>query len=216
MLNVTWSAGTQCALEDQEQSLMICVDIGFSRNSKSTGVAWQLPSGDESSENLTFGQAITRCVELLQSARTANLLIEAPLSGVFDEEGNPQPRGSFEVSVSPEGKTLRRYWYSGPGASTCLAASYFLRKLDSQLRNSSKMNGSLNVLLFEGFVTFKSETTDHSADARLLLDCFLGHSKCQTLEVVQTEKASVISILDQFECGTDLSTPMIIIPLGPA
>lgn len=213
MLSVTWSAGVGCVEDAQQSSLTICVDIGFSRGSRSTGLAWRLPSGQEDSENVTFGQAVTRCAELLPSVRTANLLIEAPLSGVFDAGGNPQPRGPFETSLSPEGKTLRRYWYSGPGAATCLAATHFLRKLDSQLRSSSQATADLNIRLIEGFVTFKPETTDHAFDARLLLGCLLRRSNCQILKVEQPEGGSVISILDPYECGLELSAPTIVVPL---
>lgn len=102
---------------------MVAIDLGFAREKRSCGLAWRVPDQDIKSAKLRFGECVESVRDLLKDQSKAVLIIEAPLSGVFSADGNPLERGDFEKRP-PGGKT-DRYWYSGPGAATCLAAVFF-------------------------------------------------------------------------------------------
>jgi hypothetical protein len=135
---------------------------------------------------------VARVADLINEWRSADLIIEAPLSGLFSDSGNPLGRREFEVRPpTDERKAEHRYWYSGPGASTCLAALFFL----DRLRREVGPRESVSVTLYEGFLSFKSGGTRDSVDAQRLLDGYLSGT-AQILEVVVPVNASVSSLLD--------------------
>ncbi len=126
------------------------VDIGFSRNARSCGIA----IGDSQPRNVRYGDLASEIArELEAGAAPLNLLIEAPLSVAFSAAGNPTGRRIEKQ----KGQT--RYWYVGAGAAVLLATMHLLRCLND-------MRPSREVRLFEGFASFKSKATrsSHSGD----------------------------------------------------
>ncbi len=195
-----------CHLAD---SFVLAVDLGFSKSRKSCGLAWKDGRlGQTQTDKSCFGKCADKVYGLLKSHRKAVVIVEAPLSGLFDKKGNPVGRGGFE---QPAPRTTR-YWYSGPGAAMCLAAAFFLRTLSRRLRENPGETSLREVVLYEGFITFKSKATDHSVDARWLLDSFF----CTPCPVVPLEAASSDSILPILDAIGGASTqsvaPAIIAP----
>jgi len=139
-----WSKGT-----------WLILDIGFSNTKKSCGYIL----GESDPEQMQFGEAIARVVNIAKNSTSLNLVIEAPLSVAFDKSGNPKTRSIDKKDGQ------NRLWYVGPGCAVMVATMYLLRKLyDSCL--------SAEVKLFEGFVSFKSRETrsSHSDDVSCLRD----------------------------------------------
>jgi hypothetical protein len=189
------SVGEICHLAD---SFVLAVDLGFSKSRRTCGLAWSNGRSDQAeTKQSQFGECVDKVCELLVSHRKAVLIVEAPLSGLFDKEGNPVERGEFERRNPNVASRSTRYWYSGPGAAMCLAAVFFLRELVRRLRENLGEALPREVVLYEGFITFKSETTDHSADAKRLLDAFFCGS-CPVEEVHVSRGNLVLSILDVF------------------
>ena len=100
---------------------LVAVDVGFSSQRPTTGVAYPLQS-----QNFKFREAVSVAAEQCQQHDEVALILEAPLSAVFDANGNPQPRGDFERKPKPRG------WYCGPGAATALSALFFFENLNSK------------------------------------------------------------------------------------
>jgi hypothetical protein len=149
------------------------------------------------SGELRFGGSIEKIKELILSCNSKTaLIIEAPLSGVFSESGNPAERGDFEKGTK---RKSNRYWYSGPGAAMCLASIFFLRKLSAMLPKKCK-----KVYLYEGFITGNRKTGKHSDDAEKLLKCFMRNS--------QTEKVNGLAITILDVIGAKGPPPAIIFP----
>ena len=118
----------------------LIVDIGFSSSRPSCGV-W---NGTGEPIAVTFGCLVKLVTREAQKPkpRHLNLLLEAPLSVAFQQNGNPVGR-----SCDRQGNQTR-LWYVNAGATTLIAAGYLLRALyDCQPKR--------NVRLFEGFVSFK-------------------------------------------------------------
>jgi hypothetical protein len=136
------------------------VDIGFSSRSKSCGLLGE--QGDP--HDVTFAQARSYLSDLANTqGRPLNLVLEAPLSVAFAQNGNPVGR-SIELR---EGKS--RYWYVGLGCSVLVAATYLLRAVAERRRGRE-------VRLFEGLVSFKPRgvVSCHSSDVLLLRDVVWG------------------------------------------
>jgi len=98
---------------------------------------------------MQFGKAVKSIIDFMnQQKGPINLLIEAPLSVTFVDENttnNSNPVGrSFEKCDN-----LTRYWYSGAGCTTMVAAMYLIHEI--QL----KVESGVEIRLFEGFVTYK-------------------------------------------------------------
>lgn len=136
------------------------VDLGFSSKSRTCGGL-----GEQGfSQEMTFTQAMSAISDLAKlHGRPLNLVLEAPLSVSFAENGNPAGR-SIELR---NGKS--RYWYVGPGCSVLVAATYLLRSVAETRRGRE-------IRLFEGLVSFKPRgvTSSHSADVLLLRDVVRG------------------------------------------
>lgn len=177
---------------------VVAVDLGFSGNERSTGVAWTLPSQSEAKKH-KFGEAVIAVVEKCRSLVEVTLVLEAPLSAVFDALGNPRPRGGFEREPQS------RWWSVGPGAATALSALFFLRQLHCELKTAN-----VTIHLVEGFVS-GDDSGDHAKVAAALRDGFQGKSKCEWHSV--TEEGSVISALDWLECESFHKSPVILQPV---
>jgi len=208
MESVQFRPGSTSEIDPLRTGAVLSVDLGFSNSSKSTGLAYKLPGSAIRQQNVRFGACLTLLAELLLGHSRAVLILEAPLSGLFSENGNPVARGEFERR-SLQSKT-GRHWYLGAGAATCLASVFFLRKLESSLKASGR---KCEVILYEGFLTFKAKRTDHARDARLLLDSFLGLHECSTITVVPEQGQTVVSVLDVVRSGeSDQPAPATIAP----
>lgn len=145
-------AGTKSEISPTETWLIL--DIGFANKSASCG----LMINRETPVELRFNEVKERICNLISNSNSAvNLLIEAPLSVAFDSTGNPKGRAVEKQN----GKT--RYWYSGLGCSVMVAAMYLVKAI-------ADLDSSIEVRLFEGFVSFKEKGTksNHSRDVRLL------------------------------------------------
>jgi hypothetical protein len=148
--------------------IWIILDIGFSQSQKSCG----LKIGENKSKNFTFHEAENEIVEEIEkSTGTVNLVIEAPLSVAFNQNGNPTGR-AFEKR-----DTKTRYWYTGPGCTTMVAAMYLIRKIVD-------LKPKAEIRLFEGFVSFSTpgSKSDHSKDVEALW------------EMIKNEGSGVIAI----------------------
>ena len=123
----------------------LIVDIGFSSTACSCGV-WDTT---REPRVVTFGELVNLAIRKVQESDqpTLNLLIEAPLSVAFQQNGNPTRRRCDSRG------NKHRDWYVNAGATTLIATGYLLRELN-------KCRRTRQVRLFEGFVSFK--TSNHS------------------------------------------------------
>ena len=187
-------AGTApCAAELRDRA--IALDLGFSAKRQTCGLAsTDKPEG----ELCRFAEAVKKVGEFCSVKPAAALIIEAPLSCFFDDDevGNPVHR-EFERQGCES-----RYWYVGAGATTCLAAVFFLRKLRQRLSASKAV-----ITVFEGFVTFKKSRTSHAEDAKELLDKFCKEPVV-AVEVPETVRA--VSVLDLADCDTGSALPAVV------
>lgn len=204
-----WKIGTADTVTRLQRPLVVAVDLGFSIGA-TTGVAWGTAAHSSVGRNakvVTFSDATKLVAKRLASGGA--LVIEAPLSARFDASGNPKRRGDFERLKRPSSGTQVRYWYSGPGASTCLAAHFFLRELSAELRPSA------TVLLYEGFLSFKSSSngkSDHKGDALDLLEaCF--DQRLANIYSVEAKRGEAILSLPKLLALTDSEVaPAVIEP----
>ena len=130
------------------------VDVGFAQSSnKSCGLALNCCAP----RVMNFGKLVgdVTCHAKKASCLPLNLLIEAPLSVAFDENGNPTGR----KCIDPFGKN-HRYWYEQAGVVTMVGAIYLVRALiDAGIERE--------IRLFEGFASFKGEgKSDHKRDVK--------------------------------------------------
>ncbi|MGA3264334.1 MAG: hypothetical protein ABSC47_09860 [Terracidiphilus sp.] len=133
----------------------IFLDIGFSSNGKTCGLAF----ADESPRDLQFGEARNAIVGHIRKQNgSINLVIEAPLSVCFDSNRNPKGR-----KIEKRGSKTR-YWYTGLGCAVMTAATYLIR----DIHEATKDLPNIEVNLFEGFVSFKEGRTDHKKDVSAL------------------------------------------------
>ena len=138
-MNYKIEAGRFNEIRSQSGEWLI-VDVGFSSTRKSCGVA----KGDEDPYEITFGSLIKLAVKEAKTndPKPLNLLLEAPLSSVFNDGGNPAGR-----SIDRNGRQ-HRYWYEGVGPLLVVASGYLLSEL-------VHCDIQRDIRLFEGFVSFK-------------------------------------------------------------
>ena len=174
----------------------IFVDIGFAGSGKkSTGL---LMPGDTTATNLTWADACEKIRKRIEVRRTPiNVMIEAPLSISFDSNGNPVGR-TFEK------KGLKaRYWYLQGGAVVMFASMLLLQRI-------AESNGPI-VRLFEAFVSFKLEKTDHAADACLMRDWLLGSVDAETFEPEKFDQGTKINTTSSTaKFGIDFGVPPVV------
>lgn len=121
-----------------DNGLWLILDIGFS----STKRTCCLSVGDGEPHLFTFGEVCDRIVELIRNSVTqVNLVIEAPLSVAFNNNGNPMWR-----SIEHQSKQWRQ-WYAGAGAVVFVATQYLLKRI-------IQVEVEKDIVLFEGFVSF--------------------------------------------------------------
>ena len=182
-------AGEQGQIRSDSGDWLI-VDIGMRMNRSTCGV-WYSPG---TLDKITFG-ALKELV--IRKAKCCdkpplNLLIEAPLSGAWQLNGNP---GRRECDAWGE---KHSDWHHGPGATTLLAAQFLLRELyECQTRQRE-------VRLFEGHVSFKSaedkrleekdETDSDKRDALALKKAVWHETRREIFEPDQLVEGSDLKI----------------------
>lgn len=142
----------------------MAVDLGFAGKSRSCGLAWKIQDNERQPERVNFGRCIEEVTEFLSGNNDSVLIVEAPLSGLFNSSGNPKGRTPFESSVI-DGQPKTRYWYVGAGAAVSLGAVFLFARVSSLV-----MPESNTVNLLEGFISFKTRRSDHMEDAVALLN----------------------------------------------
>lgn len=143
----------------------VAVDLGFGAG-KTCGLAWRTPGCEHRIQASYFDECAVRVAELVSDYPEAVLIIEAPLSGVFDSAGNPTGRVKFEKDHAG-GRTVTRYWYVGAGGAIGLGAIFFFSRLSELLAGNS---GTVHVV--EGFISFKTQRLKDVEDALALLEGF--------------------------------------------
>ena len=144
------------------------LDIGFAQH---TSPSCGLPlARRETALRSVPETALTQLNSLsLESQQQINLVIEAPLSVAFSEEGSPCGRSIERLpardvrGTDGKGASRRpiqtRYWYSGLGCGVMVAALYLIEHLvDAEPQ--------VPVRLFEGFITFKARSKGCAAHLR--------------------------------------------------
>lgn len=173
-----------CASSGQS---VIAVDLGFAGNNKSCGLAWQRsPDENCQKESADFAYCIKRTARFLSENTDPILIVEAPLSGLFDCNGNPEGRQPFEKESA-----RTRYWYVGPGAAVGLGAIFFFSRL-SELLDSEP---SAKISVIEGFISFKASPTKDSEDALALLNAFRNPHGATLHEVAASANERSINCL---------------------
>jgi len=229
-----WIAGT---LKDVEKiDNWFVVDIGFSNSSKSCGVV-TVENGEEpkgltdEDGNIFYGALITKFQNFALGKSKIGLIIEAPLSVAFNntpkkvKHGNPIGRMGVEQEEennleNEKNEKSNRYWYVGAGATVSLATMNFLH----QLKNLP--HHEIDIHLFEGFVSFKSETSKeqkkskkpkqpHWADARDLYYAIKSvqdsAEESKTLSILNDKQnADLIFIGNYLDISIEGNIPLVI------
>jgi hypothetical protein len=203
-------AGRIRDIEALQPGLVLAVDIGFaSSRTRSCGLASNI--SDHSSLRLTFENAVQSVADLLRKVKAATLILESPLSYVFDAHGNPIGR----LSVERIGSNTPRYWYLGAGAVTSFAAVFFLRRL-VELVPRVLSSRSLRLTIFEGFVSYYVEgRIGHREVAERLVQCFAGfpdHS--EVLEIATPLGGRVLTVFDLLSYPGVRHLPAVVVPHG--
>lgn len=179
------------------------VDLGFAGDGKKT-CCLLVAGGDP--RLYTFAGLIAVLKSMLaEEDRPLNLVLEAPLSVAFSQQGNPVGR----VIEKRGGQT--RYWYVGLGCSVLTSAMYLFREL-------AESPPAREVRLFEGFVSFKPKNmaSDHSADVQCLQDViwrvpgagYLASSASLSINSEHVLKSAFAV------CGLDYGVPPVVVADG--
>ena len=208
---MAFSVPTTDDLTDAAQRPTVAVDVGFG-NSSTSGIAWSGTSPDESNSDVdtllttNYGSCADEILRLADGVPAFNLILEAPLFGAFDEDGNPMGRLPLEKRGS-----VTRYWYLQAGANVGLGASFLLRDLANRPNRAT-------IHLFEGFVSFKEGPSEHDEDAKLLLeeleDGEDGDIRDLAKSSQQNGAASCVSFLELLgfdKAKHDLSCPSVVV-----
>lgn len=140
---------------------LIVVDLGFSTRKASCGLR---SPGDAPARNRSFGPMAKDVRRLLLDHPDAVLVLEAPLSGCFETNGNPRRRGTFEDADEENGA---KGWYHGAASTVALAAQRLLTRLaeDPKLQRRE-------IRLAEAFLTRAVNLDHHAAVAQAIYDHF--------------------------------------------
>jgi len=140
---------------------LIVVDLGFSTKKPTCGLR---PPGDAPARNRSFGPMARGVRRFLLDHPSAVLVLEAPLSGCFETNGNPRRRGTWEDADEENGA---KGWYHGAASTVALAAQRLLTLLaeDPDLRGRT-------IPLAEAFLTRAVPIDDHAEVAQSIYDHF--------------------------------------------
>ena len=140
------------------------IDLGFGEKSRSCGV---LKAVGQSKcvtfrDTVKFGEMVSlvKCVALRTTPFPLNLVLEAPLSVTFDEDGNPTGR-----ACDTKGD-VDRFWFLNQAALRMIVAAGYMMQEIAEHRKSMKRD----IVLYEGFVSFKNPRSAHIKDAEVLKD----------------------------------------------
>ncbi len=201
------ASGTASQRAQLRDALVIAVDLGFAEQDESCGLAWRAGATTEQ-ESCAFGACVRRIAKLVAVEERAALIVEAPLSGCFNPDGNPVARDYGETRANGRSLESGRGWYYGAGASVALGAVFLLRRL----RDALATNGA-RLVLFEGFVSFKTKRSAHVDDARTLLDGFFSDD-FGSYTIRAPSGGEMVTVLDVL--GVDASgAPMVLMPPRP-
>lgn len=187
------------AMASRDSGVWVFVDMGFSKNSKSCGIA----IGECEPYVVRYGDLGPRIAcELSKGSPPLNLLIEAPLSVAFNNRGNPTGR------KIEKRRRYTRYWYVGAGAATLLATTHLLRRLH-------EMHPAREIRLFEGFASFKSKraTFSHAVDVSDLRSVVWGESengKIVGCDELKMEKGDILRSAFAVS-GMDFGIPAVVV-----
>ncbi|MEL6695907.1 MAG: hypothetical protein AAFV78_02870 [Bacteroidota bacterium] len=157
----------------------VIIDQGFAQASnKSCGFLHYEESGDSfevEGKAISFSQMVEELKGLIYGSESnpdpLYLMIEAPLS-ISMKAGSPTGRW-FEKKDKQT-----RYWYTGAGASTCLAVIALFQSIVRE-KNSRKPRP---IKIYEGFVSFKDSEGSvgqkgHIRDVKLLGKALMNKNK---------------------------------------
>ena len=145
----------------KRESEWLFIDLGYSESKPSCGILKVLGQSDEVTfcDEITFGETVTlaKLAARQNVPSPLNLVLEAPLSVTFNQDGNPTGR-ACDVK---DGQ--RRYWYMQPAPNLIFFAGYLLKGL-------ANCGIQREVRLYEGFVSFKEpgSKSNHLEDAKAL------------------------------------------------
>jgi hypothetical protein len=181
----------------------VFADLGFSEKNKTCG----LPVHEKEEKEITFGDLLREMQVIITSGhKTINILLEAPLSVAFNNEGNPTGR---KIEEHPNGNDKQpRYWYLGLGCGVMVAATYLLRSVfDAE--------STAEIRLFEGFASFKSKgaKSSHVKDVKGLRDVAWGMSKYgNIIEPEQLRRCPQDRLESAFKvAGMDFGVPPVVV-----
>lgn len=183
---------------------IVAIDIGFSSNAKSCGVAWRSRSSEGSVE-VRHDVAISEISRLIGDHPETVLIVEAPLSMAF-RSNRPTRRGDFEQKVI-DGRKKCRDWYVGAGANVFLGAFNLLMRLH---RNLNPKSNTLH--LIEGFVSFENPSLKraHKRVAEDLIAALTDRSGTWHKVDRANEVISIVDIIERREPTGD--PPLILVP----
>lgn len=165
------------------------VDLGFGV-SKTCGIALRGAGNRPKPILRSFGGCVSYIAKLISEGAIDSLIVEAPLSGIFNNDGDPQWRRPFEQQPGID-KTERRYWYTQPGSTVCLAAVAFFNRLSQAILKCDK-----RVRVYEGFFTFKPKgKSDHCYDAARLAEAAQDPSVGVYYEVAAPKGGQLLTVL---------------------
>jgi len=183
-----FSAGLRRDLPLTRRSVA-AVDLGFGA-SETCGIAIGGMKDTPKPFLRSFGGCVSHIARLVKDGTIDALIVEAPLSGIFNHDGDPQWRPPFERKVV-KNKTERRYWYTQPGSTVCLAAVAFFSRLLETIPKSDR-----SVLVFEGYFTFKPKgRSDHIRDAVKLVEAAIDPKVGIYYQVAAPEGGRLLSVL---------------------
>jgi hypothetical protein len=168
----------------------MAVDLGFASKKKSCGLAWQVLDGIPQTERSDFGRCIEKVAAFISDNANSVLVVEAPLSGLFNTDGNPTGRTPFE-EASADGKTDRRYWYVGAGAAVGLGAVFLFSHLSRLVTPETNL-----VHVVEGFVSFKTRRSNDEEDARALLNGLRHSDAMRIYDIEATQGERCVNMLN--------------------
>ncbi len=143
----------------EKHELTVALDIGFSNKKESCGIAWN--EGEETKlAAMKFGAAIDHIFKLALNSKSTALIIEAPLSVLFSEDGNPECRFPSEKNNG---------WYWGAGILTHGAALVLLKGLYYRSQGTEL---EISISIYEAFSSNKKTNLCDKHEAELIFDLF--------------------------------------------
>lgn len=146
---------------------VLAIDLGFSATKETCGAAvW--PTDQDFQTPMNYSRFLeSTCRWIGKNDPAVVIILEAPLSGAFDPDGNPIPRGDFERFHSETKRSSPRHWNIMAGASMALAAIHFCHALSFRIKQEITIN------VVEGFASRytddQSSKPGHMDVARALL-----------------------------------------------